>query len=80
MASPKTPKHQTREERARKTVAKIRKLAADTVETVRRQDNPAIDIPIRALSNVAYDEESRLIRLGDRAQHREFFNVSTARK
>lgn len=80
MASPKSPKPQTREERAKKTLEKIRRLAAETVKSVGRQENPAIDIPIRALSNVAYDEESRLIRLGDRAQHREFFNVSMAKK
>jgi len=72
---PKTP-----QERAEQTIQKIDKLAAKAIEQVKARSNPALEIPIRALSNVAYNEDSRLIELGDRRQHREFFNVAMAKK
>ncbi len=71
---------QTREQRARKTIRKIEKLAAETLRQVEKRDNPTVQIPIRALSNVAWNEDHRLIELGDRRQNREFFNLSMAKK
>jgi len=35
---------------------------------------------MRALSNVSFNEKKRIIELGDKAQQREFFNTSMARK
>ncbi len=75
-----TQKIKSREERAKKTVAKIQALATRTLRQVRGRENPSMSIPIRALSNIAWNEESRLIELGDRAQHRDFFNVAMAKK
>ena len=69
-----------REDRAKKTIAKIEKLGRDTLRSVGREDNPAIEIPIRALSNVSFNEKRKLIELGDRKQSREFFNVGMAKK
>jgi DNA topoisomerase VI subunit A len=70
----------TREKRAKETSKKIQKLAESVLAELKKQDNPAVDIPIRALSNVSFNEKSRLIELGDRTQSREFFNVSMAKK
>ena len=47
---------------------------------MKRDDNPAVEIPIRALSNVSFSEKHQLIELGDKTQSREFFNVSMAKK
>jgi DNA topoisomerase-6 subunit A len=69
-----------REKRAKETSKKIQKLAEAVLAELKKQDNPALDIPVRALSNVAFNEKSRLIELGDRTQSREFFNVSMAKK
>jgi DNA topoisomerase-6 subunit A len=66
--------------RAIKTLGKLEKLAAATVKQVRAGDNPAMTIPIRALSNVSFNEKKKLIELGDRAQSREFFNKAMAKK
>jgi DNA topoisomerase-6 subunit A len=76
--APQRPK--SREERARKTANKIERLAVATIRQIQARGNPAVDIPIRALSNVSWNEDSRLIRLGDRRQHREFFNLAMAKK
>ena len=69
-----------RAERAKKTIGKIEKLGAETLKQVKRTDNPAFEIPIRALSNVSFSEKHHLIELGDKTQSREFFNVSMAKK
>jgi DNA topoisomerase-6 subunit A len=80
MAAKATSKAQTREERAKKTVAKIEQLAKRLLHQAKLKENPSFAIPIRALSNVSYNEEKRLIELGERAQHRDFFNVGMAKK
>jgi DNA topoisomerase VI subunit A len=66
--------------RAKKTLAKIEALGVETLRQVRREDNPALELPIRALSNVAFSDKHKLIELGDKVQSREFFNVSMAKK
>ena len=73
-------KPKTREERAKETIRKIEHLAADTIKQIKQQENPSVHIPIRALSNINWNEKRRLIELGDRRQQREFFNLSMAKK
>jgi len=79
MATPKNHE-KARAARAEKTRAKIAKLGVETLRQVKRADNPAMEIPIRALSNVAFSEKHQLIELGDKVQSREFFNVNMAKK
>lgn len=67
-------------ERAKKTLGKIEALANETLRQVRKADNPFVELPIRALSNVSFSEKHHLIELGDKVQTREFFNVSMAKK
>jgi DNA topoisomerase-6 subunit A len=69
-----------RAERAKKTLGKIEKLAAETLRAVKRKENPTVEIPIRALSNVSFSSKHHHIELGDKTQSREFFNVSMAKK
>ena len=68
------------EHKSRETIRKIERLAADTLQQIEGRGNPAVGIPIRALSNVSWNEDSRLIELGERRQRREFFNLSMAKK
>ena len=42
--------------------------------------NPFVEIPIRSLANVKFNEKRRLIELGTQRQKRYFFNVSMAKK
>src|SRR5438477_2495591 len=71
---------QGRAARAKKPLGKIEKLAIETIRQVKKLDNPAGELPIRALSNVSFSDKRRLIELGDKVQSREFFNVSMAKK
>jgi DNA topoisomerase VI subunit A len=63
-----------------KTISKIQQLAQSTLRVVQKGDNPTVDIRVRALSNVSFNEKKRIIELGDRTQQREFFNIGMARK
>lgn len=68
------------DQRDEKTLKKLQKLAFDTLASVRAGKNPAMTIPVRALSNVSFNEKRRIIELGDKAMSREFFNTSMAKK
>jgi DNA topoisomerase-6 subunit A len=81
MASKKTaPTKDSAKERDAKTLAKLQKMAAGAIATVKGGRNPALEIRTRALSNVSFNEKKRIIELGDKTQSREFFNVAMARK
>ncbi len=67
------------DERDRKTLEKIKNLAMNAVAEVRAGKNPALSIPVRALSNVSFDEEKRVIRLGEAKQSRQFFHFKQAK-
>jgi DNA topoisomerase-6 subunit A len=76
----KVPGNAATRETDKKTLAKIQRLAQDTLKTVGKGNNPALEIRMRALSNVSFNEKKRIIELGDRTQSREFFNTAMARK
>jgi DNA topoisomerase-6 subunit A len=54
---------------------RIQKLAATVVESVRRKQDPHLDIPSRTLSNVAFNEKLGIIELKDATQRRAFFSL-----
>ncbi len=45
-----------------------------------RSKDPTFAIPIRALSNVSFNERKGLIEMGSKKQARSFFNVGMAKK
>jgi DNA topoisomerase-6 subunit A len=65
---------------SKKTAQKIEKLADAVLKTVKGGKNPFVEIPIRSLANVKFNEKRRLIELGSQRQKRYFFNVSMAKK
>jgi DNA topoisomerase-6 subunit A len=74
---PATGKKTARDEQ---TQAKIEKLARQMLGAVTKGNNPALEIRTRTLSNVSFNQKSKIIELGDRTQSREFFNTAMARK
>jgi len=65
---------------SRKTTQKIERLAEAVLKTVKGGKNPFVEIPIRSLANVKFNEKRRLIELGSQKQKRYFFNVGMAKK
>jgi DNA topoisomerase-6 subunit A len=69
-----TPRKPTQVEKKLVSVADLVITAAE------RRKDPTITIPVRALSNVTFNERKGLIEMGKRRQARSFFNVSMAKK
>jgi DNA topoisomerase-6 subunit A len=80
MAAKKTAAKLVSSERDKKTLVKIERLAHEALKTVTKGSNPALEIRMRALSNVSFNQKKRIIELGDKTQSREFFNTNMARK
>lgn len=59
---------------------KIKHIAEGVIKEVSRKENPSIDIPVRSLSNVNFNEKKSIIELGTETQRRYFFNVGQAKK
>ncbi|MBI2932164.1 MAG: DNA topoisomerase IV subunit A [Planctomycetes bacterium] len=55
-------------------------LADLVVEAARKKQDPQIEIPVRALSNVRFNERKRIIEMGKATQARTFFNLGMAKK
>ncbi len=58
----------------------LENLGEHVLTQIEKKENPNIDIPIRALSNVVFDKKSGQITLGDKTAKRYFFNVAHAKK
>ncbi len=58
----------------------LEKLGEKVLRDIEKKENPNIDIPIRALSNVIFDKKSRQLTLGDKTAKRYFFNVAHSKK
>jgi len=59
---------------------KLKKLGQDILKQLKNNENPAIEIPIRSLKNVKFDNETGLISMGEEKLKRQFFNISHAKK
>jgi len=55
-------------------------LADLVVEAAKKKKDPEIEIPVRALSNVEFNEKKRIIEMGKSTQARTFFNLGMAKK
>src|SRR3984957_16138323 len=61
-------------------LSKIEKLAKGVLGDATKGHNPSVEIRMRALSNVSFNERKKIIELGDKTQAREFFNIAMVRK
>jgi DNA topoisomerase-6 subunit A len=59
---------------------RIAKLAREVVGVVHQRQDPYLDIPSRTLSNVRFNEHTRIIELLDGTQRRSFFSLLGRRK
>ncbi|MBS3053012.1 MAG: DNA topoisomerase IV subunit A [Candidatus Aenigmarchaeota archaeon] len=67
---------QTSKETRKKLIA----LGDKIVNDIERSENPNIEIPIRALSNVVFDKKANQLTLGNKTSKRYYFNVAHAKK
>jgi DNA topoisomerase-6 subunit A len=68
------------EKAEKETEKKINQLGNDVLGQLRGVKNPDIQLPIRALSNIYFDEKKKLIKLGNKVSHRTYLNVAHTKK
>lgn len=64
----------------KKIEGKLKNMGNKIVGDLEKSKNPSIEIPIRSLSNVVYDERAKMLTLGDKTSKRYLFNVAHAKK
>ncbi len=65
--------------RDRKTLGDLVDLANDVTRFAEKQREPFIEVPTRALSNVRYNKQKRIIEMGKNKNKRQLFNLSQAK-
>lgn len=63
-----------------KTAENLKGLGEKIIKDINKNKNPNIIVPIRALSNVIFNEKTRTLEIGDKTSTRYFFNVAHAKK
>jgi len=58
----------------------LKEVGMGVVKSAKAGQNPQLDIPIRALSNVSFDPKKKLIVMGNKISKRFLFNVAHIRK
>ncbi|MEM2419255.1 MAG: hypothetical protein QXQ45_03480, partial [Candidatus Hadarchaeales archaeon] len=61
-------------------IAALRQLGQSILQEIERGENPSLEVPIRSLSNVKYNPETRMLELGEEKAKRYFFNIAHVRK
>lgn len=59
---------------------KLKELGIKVLSEAEKGQNPSLEVPIRSLSNVRYDPQTRMITLGNAVAKRYFFNIGHVRK
>jgi len=63
-----------------RTSKKLNEFGKEIVSQIENGQKPSMKIPVRSLSNIKWDENIKLLTLGDKKSKRHFFNVGHARK
>ncbi|MBN1923734.1 MAG: DNA topoisomerase IV subunit A [Nanoarchaeota archaeon] len=58
---------------------KLIEIGKNVINQLKVYENPNVNIPLRSLSNVYFDEKDRLLRMGNKATERTYFNLSQSK-
>ena len=61
-------------------IKKLEGLGQQLTAQINKGDNPTIELPVRSLGNIFFDQKSRTIKLGDKVSERQFLNIAHTRK
>jgi DNA topoisomerase VI subunit A len=61
-------------------IKQIIDLAENSIKQFEKEDNPVLKIPVRTLSNIVFDEEKGIIKMGDKLQERFYFHQNMAKR
>lgn len=63
-----------------KTATALEDLGKNILSQIKKGKNPEIAVPIRALSNIEFNEKSKTVSLGNKVSARYFFHIAHAKK
>ena len=63
-----------------KSAESLKELGEKVVKDIEKNKNPNVIVPIRALSNVLFNEKTKTLELGDKTSTRSFFDIRQAKK
>src|SRR3989344_1661851 len=63
-----------------KSSDELKNLGLKVIKDIDKNKNPSITMPIRALSNILFNEKTKTLELGEKTSNRFFFNVAHAKK
>lgn len=66
-------------EKDRQTLESLKGMAGNVSKQIFRKRDPQLDIPMRALSNVSFNERKKVIEMGKKTSSRLLFNLGQAR-
>ncbi len=75
-----TKKEKIEEQLDKESIKKLEQFGADLAGEIKKEQSPAFPLPIRAKSNITFDEAKKLLVLGEKLAHRRFLNVAHTRK
>lgn len=58
----------------------LKKIGDKVVKDIASGSNPSLDVPIRTLGNVKFNEKSKMLMMGNATSKRYFFNIAHVRK
>jgi len=58
----------------------LKRIGEKVLKDIKVGNNPSLDVPIRTLSNIKFDEDSKMLTMGNATAKRYFFNVAHVRK
>jgi DNA topoisomerase-6 subunit A len=67
-------------EKKQKVKTALEDLGNNLLQQIEKMENPTLEVPIRTLSNVKYDPNTKMLLLGEAMAKRFFFNVAHIRK
>ena len=64
----------------KKVDKELKELGKKVLGDIEKKENPSIEIPIRALSNVVFNKKTGQLMLGSKTAKRYLFNVAHSKK
>ena len=68
------------EQKDSRVIDKLKEMGKTVFEQIEKGEHPSIELPIRSLNNIYFDQKSQTIKMGDKTSQRLFLNIAHTRK
>src|SRR3989344_2069644 len=68
------------EKKDKKVIERLQEEGAQLLKQIEKKQDPRIEMPVRTLSNIYFDQKTKTIKLGDKTSFRNFLNIAHTRK